>query len=109
MRRLSDKPRSKSRKQKLPAIIDTLVLAAGMPAEWFENGRTNGVKDLATYYGPVSFSLKLSGGKWQLDLATPEPSPGGGIEVRLPLVSGVSLLCHNGHDLPLDAHGVVRF
>jgi hypothetical protein len=29
MRRLSDKPRSKSRKQKLPAIIDTLVLAAG--------------------------------------------------------------------------------
>ena len=29
MRRLSDKPRSKSRKQKLPAIIDTLTLAAG--------------------------------------------------------------------------------
>lgn len=29
MRRLSDKPRSKSRRQKLPAILDTLVLAAG--------------------------------------------------------------------------------
>ena len=29
MRRLSDKPRAKSRKQKLPAILDTLVLAAG--------------------------------------------------------------------------------
>lgn len=29
MRRLSDKPRAKSRKQKLPAILDTLTLAAG--------------------------------------------------------------------------------
>ena len=29
MRRLSDKPRAKNRKQKLPAVLDTLVLAAG--------------------------------------------------------------------------------
>ncbi len=89
------------------AADDTLVLAAGMPADWFENGRTNGVTNLATYFGPVTFSLKLSGDKWHLDLAKPEPSPSGGIEVRLPLVSGVSLLCHDGHDLPLDARGVV--
>lgn len=90
------------------AADDTLILAAGMPAEWFENGRTNGVTNLATYYGPLTFSLKLAAGKWQLDLAKPEPSPNGGIEVRLPLISGVSLLCHDGHDLPLDPHGIVR-
>ena len=90
------------------AADDSLVLAAGLPVEWFENGRTNGVTNLATYFGPVTFSLKLSAGKWQIDLAKPEPSPSGGIEVRLPLVPGVSLLCHDGNDLPLDAHGVVR-
>lgn len=90
------------------ASDDTLVLAAGMPAEWFANGRTNGVSNLASYYGPVNFSLRISGGKWQLDLTKPEPSPGGGIEVRLPVVAGVSLLSHDGHDLPLDAKGVVR-
>ncbi len=37
MRRLSDKPRSKSRRQKLPAILDTLTLAA---ANGFINERT---------------------------------------------------------------------
>lgn len=89
------------------AAGDTLVLAAGMPADWFDNGRTNGVTNLATYYGEVSFSLKLSGGRWHLDFTLPERLPCGGVEVRLPLVSGVTLLHHNGHDLPIDARGVV--
>jgi hypothetical protein len=90
------------------AADDTLVLAAGMPLEWFANGRTNGVSQFSTYYGPVTFSLKLSGGKWHLDLTRPPTSPGGGIEVRLPLVPGVSLLHHNGNDLPIDPLGIVR-
>jgi len=90
------------------AADDALVLAAGMPLEWFQNGRTNGVRNLATYFGPVTFSLKLLSGKWHLDLAKPEPSPSGGIEVRLPVISGISVLRHDGNDLPIDEHGVVR-
>jgi hypothetical protein len=90
------------------AADDTLVLAAGLPLEWFANGRTNGVSQLSTYYGPVSFSLKLCSGKWHLDLTRPPTSPGGGVEVRLPMVPGVSLLRHDGNDLPIDPMGVVR-
>lgn len=90
------------------AADDTLVLAAGMPLSWFANGRTNGVTGLATCHGLLSFSLKLSGGRWHLDLDRPERSPGGGIEVRLPVVAGVDRLRHNGNDLPIGDHGVVR-
>ena len=86
---------------------DTLVLAAGLPADWFKSGRTNGVTNLPTYYGRLSYSLKRAGDCWELDLAPLEKSPRGGVLVRLP-VSRASRLRAFGIDHPIPVEGAVK-
>jgi hypothetical protein len=86
---------------------DALVLAAGLPADWFASGRTNGVNQLPTYYGRLSYSLKRSGERWELDLASLEKSPRGGVVVRLP-ISSATVLRAFGVDHPVLPDGTVK-
>lgn len=88
---------------------DTLVIAAGLPNDWFANGRNNGVRDLRTWYGPLSYSLKRAKRRWELDFDALEREPRGGIEVRLPLGSGITELAVNGVGFAIDERGIAHF
>jgi hypothetical protein len=87
---------------------ETLVIAAGLPAEWFANGRDNGVTGLATYYGHLTYRLRIRGIKWQLELEPLASPPEGGIEVRLPEAPGISVLRVAGQDCAVPSTGIVR-
>lgn len=90
------------------ASDDTLVLAAGLPLEWFAHARTNGVENLATYYGSLTYSLRITGGEWKLEIAPLAMPPHGGIEIRLPAAPHLKRILVNGKPHPVPADGVVK-
>jgi hypothetical protein len=87
---------------------DSLVLAAGLPDDWFDHGRTNGVTGLPTYYGRLSYSLERGKNGWSIDIAPLERSPRGGIDVRLPVSAAGGLLLASGREHRIGSDGSVR-
>lgn len=87
---------------------DSLVLAAGLPDDWFDQGRTNGVTGLPTYYGRLSYSLERGENGWRIDIAPLERSPRGGIDVRLPVSAAGGLLLASGREHRIGSDGSVR-
>ena len=88
---------------------ETLVLAAGLPLEWFRHGRSNGVGGLTTYYGCLSYSLRIREGRWHLSLDPLSSPPKGGIEIRLPAAPDLTVLVCNGKEMAVPAGGVVKW
>jgi len=65
---------------------EALVLAAGVPATWLENGATVGADGLPTHWGRLDFRLRREeAGTLRLSLAGDVRLPPGGIVVRPPL------------------------
>jgi hypothetical protein len=62
-----------------------LVVAAGIPDPWVSDPAGVAVKNLPTYYGPLTFSIKKSGGSVRAEVSGPVTIPKGGIVVRSPL------------------------
>ncbi|MGC4013278.1 MAG: discoidin domain-containing protein [Luteolibacter sp.] len=91
------------------ASDDTLVLAAGLPLGWFDHGRNNGVENLATYYGRLTYSLRIAGGDWKLDIAALAIPPTGGIEIRLPKAPHLKRIAINDKMTWVPEDGIVKF
>jgi len=75
----------------------TLVVAAGVPASWLDEGGVVGVTDLPTYYGKLSFALRCSGAHTlRLSLSGHLTVPTVKIVVRPPLRRPLSEVTVNG-------------
>ena len=79
---------------------DSLVIAAGVAEEWLSDGSTVGVENLPTYYGNLTYSLRMEGKdtmrlKLKGDLAVPP----GGIVVMPPLPRPIRHVKINGRVL----------
>jgi len=79
---------------------DSLVIAAGVVEEWFSDGFAVGVKNLPTYYGNLTYSLRLKGkGTLRLRLRGDLVVPPGGIVVMPPLPRPIRQVEFNGRAL----------
>jgi hypothetical protein len=79
---------------------EALVIAAGVAEEWLSDGSTVGVKNLPTYYGNLSYSLRLKGkGTLRLKLEGNLVLPPGGIVVNPPLPRPIRQVEVNGRAL----------
>jgi hypothetical protein len=77
-----------------------LVIAAGVAEEWLSEGFEVKVKDLPTYFGDISYSLRLdSPGVLRLRLGGNLVLPPGGIVVEPPLARPIRLVHVNGRVL----------
>jgi hypothetical protein len=81
----------------------TLVVAAGVPASWLDEGGAVGVTDLPTYYGTLSFALRRSGtDALRLSLSGHLTVPPVKIVVRPPLPRPLREVTVNGRKV--DVH-----
>jgi len=79
---------------------ESLVLAAGVSEEWLSGGSTVGVKNLPTYYGNLSYSLRIEGkGTLCVKLKGDLVVPPGGIVVIPPLPRPIRKVEVNGRAL----------
>lgn len=91
---------------------DSLVLAEGLPFEWLDEGAEIGIRDLPTYFGDLSYSLRKEGAdRLRIHLGGGLTPPSGGIIIRPPLpvpmpqlriagtsqavISGRSIICRS--------------
>jgi hypothetical protein len=76
---------------------ESLVLAAGVAEEWLSGGSAVGVKNLPTYYGNLTYSLRLEGtDTMRLKLEGDLVVPPGGIVVMPPLPRPIRQVEING-------------
>jgi len=76
---------------------EALVIAAGLAEEWLSNGSAAGVKNLPTYYGSLTYSLRLEEeGTLRLKLEGDLVVPPGGIVVMPPLPRPIRQVKING-------------
>jgi hypothetical protein len=99
----------------------TLVIAGGVAPKWLTEGHEVGVDNLPTYYGKISYSLRLEEpNTLRLKLTGDVIVPGGGILVKPPLSRPIRQVEVNGRilrDFDMEgficrecpAKGVVRF
>ncbi|MEN8780523.1 MAG: discoidin domain-containing protein [Desulfobacterales bacterium] len=99
----------------------TLVIAGGVAQEWLTEGHEVGVENLPTYYGKISYSLRLEEpNTLRLKLKGDLIVPAGGILVKPPLTRPIRQVEVNGRmvrDFDMEgficrecpAEGVVRF
>ena len=81
----------------------SLVLAAGVPAEWLAAGEALRVAGLPTYHGPLDYELRRVGpGKLQLRVGGALRLPPGGIVLAPPLAGEIRRVEVNGRDAPLE-------
>lgn len=87
----------------------SLVLCAGIPRSWLERDGEVGVAGLATYFGTLSYTLRLeSDGALRLLVADPIDVPPGGIVIRPPLGGELSGVEVDGVAVEIDAPDEVR-
>ena len=79
----------------------TLVVAAGIPAEWLEDASGVGVDGLPTWYGTLGFTMKRTADAVDLELAlTGDVTvPAGGIVVRPPGDAPLRAVIVNGRPI----------
>jgi hypothetical protein len=76
---------------------DSLVIAAGVVEDWLADGFEVGVKNLPTYYGKLSYSLRRETAETlRLKLKGPLPLPRGGIVVKPSLPGSIRQVEVNG-------------
>jgi hypothetical protein len=63
----------------------SLVLGAGLKAEWLRGGAGVAVRALVTTGGPLSYKLAPVAGGWQLDIGARAQAPAGGWRLAWPL------------------------
>jgi hypothetical protein len=79
---------------------ESLVIAAGVAEESLSDGSALGVKNLPTYYGNLSYSLRLKGkGTLRVKLKGDLVVPQGGIVVKPPLPRPIRQVEINGRAL----------
>ena len=64
-------------------IDDSIVLAAGIPVDWFE-GKGIAIRDLRTPHGKLGYSLRRQGDVLLLDIAAGMQLPDGGLVLPWP-------------------------
>jgi len=78
----------------------SLVIAAGVAQEWLSDGFEVGVQGLPTYYGKISYTLRLEGpNTLRLRLEGGLTVPPGGIVVSPPLLGAIRQVELNGRGL----------
>lgn len=80
---------------------DTLVLAAGLPAEWFAGGAKVGVTGLPTRYGRLTYSMCFRADTLKVTMTSIDREPAGGCELQLPELPGLKKVVVNGNTLAL--------
>jgi len=81
----------------------SLVLAAGVPAEWLAAGEALRVVGLPTYHGPLDYELRREGpGRLQLRVGGALRLPPGGIVLAPPLAGEIRRVQVNDRDAPLE-------
>jgi hypothetical protein len=79
---------------------ESLVIAAGVAEEWLSDGSALGVKNLPTYYGNLTYSLRLEGtSALHLSLRGDLLVPPGGIVVKPSLPRPIRQVEVNGRAL----------
>jgi len=79
---------------------ESLVIAAGVAEEWLSDGSPVGVKNLPTYYGNLSYSLRIKRkGTLHVKLKGDLAVPRGGIVVIPPLPRPIRRVQINGRVL----------
>jgi len=77
-----------------------LVIGAGIPERWLEEGATVGVKNLPTYYGKLSYSIGLKReGALHLRLGPGLRVPRGGVVVEWPLSPPIRKVALDGKEV----------
>jgi hypothetical protein len=84
----------------------TLVLAAGVPLEWLD-GEGVRVRDLRTPYGPLSYSLRESGGAIEMRIEGGLRVPPGGIVALPPARTPIRSVEVDGESRPIGVGGSV--
>ena len=99
----------------------TLVIAGGVAPEWLTEGHGIGVENLPTYYGKISYSLRLEGpNALRFKIKGDVIVPAGGILVKPPLSRPIRQVEVNGRMVrdfdregficrECPAEGVIRF
>jgi hypothetical protein len=79
----------------------TLIVAAGVPAEWLEGGAGVAVERVPTWYGTLDFAMKRAhdGIAVDLTLSQSRPGPAGGIVVRPPGDAPLRAVVVNGKSI----------
>jgi hypothetical protein len=76
---------------------ESLVIAAGIVEDWLKDGSTVGVRNLPTYYGKISYSLRMQGADTlRLTLKGKLNVPRGGIVLTPPLPRPIRQVKVNG-------------
>lgn len=85
----------------------SLVLAAGIPRSWVEQGVA--VRRLPTHYGVVHFSLRAeSPSSWKFEVGGDVHVPAGGLVVQAPVPQPIRSVVVNGKELPPSAEREFR-
>jgi hypothetical protein len=84
----------------------SLVIAAGIAADWLEAGGEIVVQDLPTFHGRLSYSLRREGPeRLRMTLEGELATPPGGIIIQPPLAGPLVRVEINGRDSPAFASG----
>lgn len=73
-----------------------LVVGAGIPEQWLSQPEGIEARDLPTYYGLLSYSMKRSGSVVQLEVTGRLSVPGGGVVIKSPLQKKIQSVMVNG-------------
>ena len=84
---------------------ESLVLAAGVPSAWLREGPGVAVRDLHTWYGPLSYSLKGDERALSLEIEAGVRVPRGGLVIAAPGVSSSWRATVNGSPAPIGTDG----
>lgn len=78
-----------------------LVLGAGVPASWLDDGGKVGVRRLVTRHGALTFTMRGIGKNIQVQVEGDLRVPSGGVVLSVPFP--VDSATVNGRDVPIDA------
>jgi len=84
-----------------------LILAAGIPSAWLQKGQTVGVRGLRTPWGPLTYSMRRTGGRLQVRIAGGSRVPPGGLVLRPPLATLPGRIRINGERVFLSGEEFV--